>query len=231
VAPSLREGSCAELDGSAGRAGGFGSLRQTRKERLLGLPAAVRLPTILLAMALMLPGCTDDGTEGSNSPSDNAVSAATFMDDVCTSMSDWLADFLAGYQDVRGLDPDSSAQQVKKALDEFLAEAIASTRELQTAVREAGTPEVEGGEGFAARLIDALDQAAAALEDARDQLAGLPNDPTRFRAAAIALGDTVREQLAAAGDAIRQDVPALRKAAQDTPACQSLGGSFEGPPS
>jgi hypothetical protein len=151
------------------------------------------------------------------------------MEDVCTAMSDWLADFLAGYQEVQSLDPNASVKQGKRSLDRFLTEAIASTEELQEAVTEAGRPDVAGGEDFAANLIEALDRAAAALDDARDQLAGLPNDPTRFRAAVTALGDTVREQLSAAGDAIGKQVPALQEAATNTPACQSVGGAGGAP--
>jgi hypothetical protein len=151
------------------------------------------------------------------------------MDEVCTAMSDWLADFLAGYQEVQSLDPNASVQQGKKSLDRFLTEAIASTEELQEAIADAGLPDVPGGGDFSANLVAALDRAAAALDKARDQLAGLPNDPTRFRTAVTALGDTVREQLSAAGDAIGEQVPALQEAAANTPACQSIGGAAGAP--
>jgi hypothetical protein len=188
-----------------------------------------RLIASLLLAALLSFACTDDGGNGGTEEQDSGVAPRVFMEDVCTAMSDWLADFLAGYQQVQSLDPDASVEQGKEALDRFLNEAIASTEELQQAVSDAGVPDVEGGDGFASGLLGALDQAATALEEARDRLAGLPNDPTQFRKAAIALGDTVRQQLGAAGDAIGENVPALQEAAANTPSCQSLGGTPGGP--
>jgi hypothetical protein len=196
----------------------------------LSLFSVRRVLAVLLAAALLVPACTGDDGSDDGGQSTNTVGAGRFMEDVCTAMSDWLAGFLAGYQQVRSLDPNASAQQGKESLDTFLTEAIVSTEELQQAITEAGRPDVAGGDDFSSNLIDALDRALVAFRDARDRLKGLPNDPTKFRTAVAALGDTVREQLAAAGDAIGQNVPALQEAAADTPACQSLGGAVGGPP-
>ena len=193
------------------------------------MPAALRRIVVLLVSATLLLGaCTDDGGDSENEPELNTVAADKFMEEVCTSLSDWLSEFLAGYQQVTGLDPDASVQQVKRTLEDFLDNAVASTEELIGAIEEAGLPDVSGGEDFASRLSASLEQATVALGDARAQMAELPDDPTRFRKAARELGDTVRAQLAAAGEAIGQLGPDLSTVAQNTPSCQSLGGAVGG---
>lgn len=184
----------------------------------------------LFAISLLLFGCTDGGG-GESEESEKVVAPAVFMEDVCTSMSDWLASFLAGYNQVQALEPDASVAQSKRAFGRFLDDAVRSTDRLIGSIEDAGQPDVEGGDEFVSNLTSSLEQASAALEEASGQLDSLPDDPTRFREAAIDLGDTVREQLGVAGEAISKGVPEpIQKAQADTPACQSLGGGIGPPP-
>jgi hypothetical protein len=182
----------------------------------------------LLLATMFGAACTDDGTSSQEEPEPRTVAAGAFMEDVCTSISNWLADFLAGNQEVAALEPNASVEQSRKKLETFLDNAVASTDELIDAVEEAGVPDASGGESFASRLTGSLEQASSALDDAQAQLAQVPDDPARFREATLQIGDTVRAQLAAATDALGELGPALTQVARDTPACQSLGGAVGG---
>jgi hypothetical protein len=189
------------------------------------------LVAILLSATLLLAACTgDEGSNGGEDDQSQGVSATAYMDGVCTALSDWLADFLAGNEEVAGLDPDASVQEGKEKLENFLTDAVNNTEQAIDRLEVAGTPEVEGGSEFATRLITALEQARDALENASSRLDGLSNDPTEFQKELRDLGDTVRAQLNSAGTALGEMIEPLREVAQNTPSCQSLGGAFGGGP-
>ncbi|HEX2195968.1 MAG TPA: hypothetical protein VHJ76_03495 [Actinomycetota bacterium] len=163
--------------------------------------------TLLLAGGLAACG-GDDGGDGGNGGGDGGrssetVSASAYAADVCGAMQDWMQ----GIQDrtaalTENLQPGE--EQGKDLLVDLMSEMSAQTGELVGAVEDAGVPDVDGGEESADQLVAALQETQDALDQAKEDIEALPEDPQAFQQGAAQIGPTLQEALSNVGSSLEE---------------------------
>lgn len=148
------------------------------------LPSASRSVTRAFAAAalaaLALTACSSDGDGGNGAtPVDGGdggpatVDADTYATTMCTAITDWVEAIQQGNTELQeGLANETDPAAVKDRLLTFLGGAVDSSDAMLDEVGQA-IPDVEGGEEVHGQLVDALEQARGALEDARSTVEGL----------------------------------------------------------
>jgi hypothetical protein len=178
--------------------------------------AAIVLGVVAIVIAAVAMRATDDSPETSTD----------WADSVCTSLTDWRSSIEA-LADVGG------EQLTADTLRDRLDDANAATVELVTDLRELGPPDVVEGE----EVEQALDDAAAGLEESYDELQSAAedaidtDDPTEFLSGLAGLADDFQALLGQVQDVVATlqsaslfgDASAeLEQAFADAPSCQAL---------
>jgi hypothetical protein len=175
----------------------------------------------LLAATALIGACGGDDDNGGG-----GVSSDQYAADICTATGEWVSGIqglATGLQD--SLPQGASPEEGKEALEGFLGDALESTETYVSAVEDAGTPDVDGGEDAAGEIRDAVGEARDIISDARDQAADLPTDSEEaFSREADELGNSTRDSLSAVGDAIGDPPEELSQAFQEEEACSQIGG-------
>lgn len=175
---------------------------------------STRVMAVAAAFAFLLAGCGDSG----------GVAPATYVKSMCTSVNDWVTTIQSGAGGLEG-ELTGEAVQAKEKLDEFFGVAIDATDTLIAELKEAGSPDVDGGEEIADDLVATFEAAKAALEDAREKVADLPeDDPGAFVEQASALGTDIQTAMGDLGSTMEDAPDALTEATLDEPSCQQLTG-------
>jgi len=180
----------------------------------------IRTGIALLAVAALIGACGGDDDNGGGS-----VSAGDYARDICTATSDWVQGIQTLATDLQQeLPQGASPQEGKEALEGFLGDALERTETYVSAVEDAGTPDVDGGDDAAGQIRDAVGEARDIISDARDQAGDLPTDSEQaFSEEADELGNSTRDSLSAVGDAIGDPPEELSNAFQDEEACSQIG--------
>ena len=178
--------------------------------------AAVVLGVLAIVIAAVAMRATDDSPE----------TTTEWAGSVCTSLTDWRTSIEA-LADVSG--EPLTADSLRDRLDD----ANAATVELVTDLRELGPPDVDDGE----EVEQALDDAAAGLEESYDELKSAAEDAldaddrTEFLSALAGLADDFQALLGQVKDVVATlqsaslfgDASAeLEQAFADAPSCQAL---------
>lgn len=166
------------------------------------------------AAGLLLGGCGGGGT----APEEWAA-------DVCNGLQEYITQVTDVQTDVQNaVSPETTPEEGRTLLGTAFDRMIESTDELIGKIEDAGTPDVEGGEEVADKLVAGLTDVKEALENARPKIDELPDDPAAFQTEAQALGQEVQTELQGIGDAISAiQAPELEEATQDVEACQGVG--------
>ena len=170
---------------------------------------------LIAAAAVLISACGDDG--------EDKVAVGDFASDICTAFTDWTGSIQERQSELQeGLDPKSSPEEGKEALQGFLDEAVTASDQLVEDVEGAGTPDTENGEEAADALQSAAENARDKLEEARENADDLPTDsPEAFGEAADEFGNEVRAALEGVGDGLEEiETPELDKAIDEESACQ-----------
>jgi vacuolar-type H+-ATPase subunit H len=176
----------------------------------------------LLSTTALIAACGGDDDGGGES-----VSAGSYAKDICTATGDWVSGIQGLATDLQGSLPQgASPQEGKEALEKFLGDALDRTETYVSAVEDAGTPDVDGGEDAATEIQDAVNEARSIISKASDDAADLPTDSEQaFSREADELGNSTRDSLSAVGDAIGDPPEELSKAFQEEQACSQIGGA------
>jgi hypothetical protein len=178
--------------------------------------AAIVLGVLAIVIAAVAMRATDDSPE----------TTTDWADAVCTNLSDWRTSIEA-LADVGG------EQLTADSLRDRLDDADAATVELVTDLRELGPPDVADGE----EVEQALDDAAAGLEESYDELKDAAEDATdaenqtEFLSALAGLADDFQALPGQVQDVVATLQSAslfgeasaeLEQAFADAPSCQGL---------
>jgi hypothetical protein len=151
-----------------------------------------RLTTVAaVLLALVAAGCSDKGNDGgsssgasdtnSSSSSDSGGDDATaWADKVCSG----LKDDIAALTTTPEID-QSNPQAAKDGLVAYLAKLETSLDGMASAVSDAGTPPVDGGEDAVNKFLDQISSAKDSVTSAKSKIEAAPvDDPAAFQAAA-----------------------------------------------
>jgi hypothetical protein len=164
-------------------------------------------------VAIVLGACGgDEGGDG--------VEPQQYARGVCRAASGWVSTLVGQSGRLGGGEPS------KATFTAFLDDATASTDRLIGQVREAGVPEVDGGQEFSDSLVASLGEVRAAFQDARERVADLPEritDPDEQQAFVEEL-TRILDDVQNATRQIVQDLqeeapPELDQAFEDEPTC------------
>lgn len=147
------------------------------------------------------------------------VDPETWAEDVCGAASDWVNAIVEGQGDLASA---TSPAEGREVLGEFLDNAVTETEDFIAAVDDAGVPDVDEGEERAEELGAALDKALEVLEEARDKVDDLSDDPAEFQTGAAELGASAQEALASFGEGFG-DSAELEEVFQENETCTSIG--------
>jgi hypothetical protein len=198
-----------------------------------------RLTTGVAAVlfALAVAGCGNSGdggsgssTSGTNTSSDEAGSssdAVAWADEVCSSIADDVA-ALTTQPEVDQTNP----QAAKDSLVTYLGTLETSLDGMASAVEEAGTPPVDGGEEAAQGYLDAVASAKDAVTSAKGKLEAAPvDDPVAFQTAATGAMTDLQALSDMDPTASFSDNKALNAAYNDAESCQKLEAGASTPTS
>jgi hypothetical protein len=145
-----------------------------------------------------------------------------WADTTCSDIVDWAEALNAASQDFDAAETPSEAED---ALDG----AVADTKALIKQLRQAGTPDVDGGRATARALIAPFKEARQLLQDAAADAADLPDDGDAFDEAKTEIDEGLDETFTALGpdiEAVKSDADAELQDAFD--ADSSCGEVFTG---
>jgi hypothetical protein len=174
----------------------------------------------ILAAAAFVGACGGDDDDGGDS-----VAAGAYAKDICSATSEWVTGIQGLAEDLQGQLPQGAGpEEGKEALGNFLGDALERTETYLTAVEDAGTPDVDGGEEAAKQIRDAVTEARDIIADASEQADDLPTDSEQaFSREADELGNSTRESLSSVGDAIGDPPKELEAAFEDEKSCSQVG--------
>jgi hypothetical protein len=170
-----------------------------------------RRPIAAAVVAFVLGACGDSG---------NGVEPQRYARDVCGAVSGWVNTLVGGAGQLGGGEPS------KATFTAFLDDATSSTNQLIGQVREAGIPEVDGGQEFSESLVASLGEVRTAFQEARERAADLPEritDPDEQQAFVEELTrilDDVQNATRQIVQELRQQTPPeLDQPLEDEPTC------------
>ena len=147
---------------------------------------SVILPLLLSAGVLASCGDDDDNSSG--------VAVEDYAESVCDSVKSLQSAVEGGAADLqKGLDPNSTPEEAKAALETFMGKAVAAAKDFAERLKDAGTPDTEGGGEAAEALQDAANQVVSRLEEAQDEVAALQTeDRAQFAEETNAIGEDLQ---------------------------------------
>jgi hypothetical protein len=164
----------------------------------------------VLVGSLLLAGCG-----GGTSPEDYAAA-------ICNSGADWVDALQAQADQLQSQVEGATPEEAKQQLVDFLDGTIDETDELLNEIEEAGDPDVDNGEAFAADVEDKFQEARDALTNARDQVQALSTSDTEtFSQKASELGSLLGQVLSNFEPPRNEE---MEQAFEDVAACQDLAG-------
>ena len=179
----------------------------------------VRTLSALICVAV-LSSC-GGGESGANS-----VSANVYLAGLCRELGDWTQAAQDRLSQVQSkVQSTATVPERKDILRSYIEGLIGDTDDLIDGVRALGFPDVPGGQETANAFVTAFERAKNSLENGRQRIDDLPDDPVGFSQAADQLGNDLQQQLSSIGDSVsglggQED---LKSAFASTPQCQSLG--------
>jgi hypothetical protein len=177
-----------------------------------------------VAIAAVAIGCGGDDDEDGG----ETVSAESYVDAVCGSMSEMIAVVQQQQADLAREVQQATPAEGRDLLIAFLDESTAAAESARSGIEDAGVPDVEGGDEVAEALTSAFGELQTTFEDARSETETISTESeAAFDAEADEIGTTVRT----AGDQIGESLASvgeneeLEAAAEESEACQALAGS------
>lgn len=169
-----------------------------------------------VAVSLALTAC-------GGSSSSSSVTPAAYVKSICQAVGPFEKDVQAR-SSALDLSAIKSADQGKKALQDFLNAVVVDTNTAVDKLKSAGSPSVNNGKQISAAIVNAFTQLKTALGQAAASANNLPTgSPKAFRTAANALGTNVRSSMTNIGAGLNGlRSPALENAAKKEAACQAL---------
>jgi hypothetical protein len=144
---------------------------------------------------------------------------------VCSEVDRWVRSVNESLDELReGTADRDEAGEERRAFLVHLDDVEAATERVAEELREAGVPDVPGGDAFADRLIVLADRVRQAVDEVRAQVDDLPEDLEGFRSEAGALlgrrlGGAIRELLSSLTPSPAGD---LADAFREEPACRGV---------
>lgn len=184
--------------------------------RVLGLAAIV---AALLALAAVAAGCGDDDDDGGET-----VSAETYVGEVCTAMSEMIGVVTAGQQDLANIQ-QATPEEGRDLLVGFLGDAAGAVEGARTAIEDAGTPDVDGGEEVHTAITTALGDLQTTFEDALASAEDISTESEQaFQTEAQEIATTVQESSDAISESLGEvgENQELEEAAESVEECQDL---------
>jgi hypothetical protein len=181
---------------------------------------------VLAAVAFATASCSSSSNDGEGDSGETTTTdAATYIDGVCTSLSDWktgLDDDNLALQ--TALDGTPTPEESKTALVDFLTTTVDGTKAMVSDIEALGVPDVDGGDEIASTLSTELGKVTTLFEGVLDDVENLSTDDPQAMVTALGeLGTTISDGSAGIGTALGDlDAPELEEAAQDSEACQAL---------
>ena len=182
--------------------------------------------TVLLA--LVVAGCSEKSdtgsgsTTGSNTETSSEAAgggdAVAWADEVCAAMADDVAT-LTTQPEV----DQSNPQAAKDSLVTYLGNLETAIDGMSTAVSDAGTPPVTGGEEAAQSFLDQIGTAKDAVTSAKGKLEAAPvDDPVAFQTAATGAMTDLQALSSMDPTSSFSENEELSKAYNDAKSCQAL---------
>jgi hypothetical protein len=182
------------------------------------LKPALPAPVLALAVIAALAGC------GGSSPS---VTPAKYVRSICSALGVWKAQVQnAGKKLQSSGAATASPPTAKTDYVDFVSALRSATQGAASALKQAGTPSVNGGKQIADGLTGAFSRGASGLVKAESQARAIPTtNATVFEAAASAVTTQIRNSLQGIASITPRNSAPLRTAANREPSCQALSAS------
>lgn len=176
----------------------------------------VTLGVAAVTLALAAAGC--------GSSSSTKVSAASYVDSVCTTASGWYRSIqTAGSRLESTVHKSKSVSDAKTAYAAFIDDLLRATERAEQQLKAAGAPSVSGGTRVSNDVISAFDGAKRGLSSAADQIRKAPTtSPKAFETAASRVQATVQRSLQSMSSLAPQKNAELHAAALKDRSCQRL---------
>jgi hypothetical protein len=171
-----------------------------------------------VTLALVVAGC------GSSSSSPAKVSAASYVNSVCTAAGSWYRSIqTAGQQLETTVHKAKSVSEAKTAYSTFIDGLLHATERAEQQLKNAGAPSVSNGTRISTQVIHAFDSAKRGLSSAAGQIRNVPtSSPTAFESAASHVQATVQHSLQGMSSLAPQKSAELHTAAAKDHSCQAL---------
>ena len=170
------------------------------------------------------------GDATSSSPAASAPSAAAYVKDACTAMTDWLTAIQTRAGDLSSISGGDVAA-AKTAMLDFLDGVLTDTDTMVSTVEGLGAPDVTDGASAHEALVGVLKQARDLFGGFRDDVADLPtDDPQAFATALTQLGTNLDASSSDIGNAFSDfQNEELDSAFSAEPACAPLQSASPSP--
>lgn len=184
------------------------ALRRHRLHSVLGIAA--------VTLALAVAGC------GSSSPS--KVSAASYVNSVCTTAAGWYGSIKAAGTQLESAEHSAkSISDAKSAYASFLNDVLHATERAEHQLKNAGAPSVSGGTRISNRIVEAFGSAKRGLSTAVDQIRKAPTSSAgAFETAASGVQASVQRSLQGMTSLSPENNAELHAAAVKNHSCQHL---------
>lgn len=190
---------------------------------------AAVISTMLIAACSSSPSPASSSSSESSTttlPSTTGVSAATYVDTVCTSMSGWIDALKANNQSFQqdASSTTSSPADVKSAFTTLLVSAVDETQAMRDRIDQEGPPAIDDGDVAHAVLVGALEDVVALFQKALDKSEALdPSNPIEMGRAMDDLGGEIQAGAADVQNALSQmSTPELDAVFSETSSCAPL---------
>lgn len=174
----------------------------------------------VIASVILIAGC------GSSETKSGTVSASAYAGQVCTSVASWLHNIQSRAGALEGeLGKQTAPATSKRALEGFIAVALADTESAASALRGAGIPQVANGQKIATTLVAAFERAHATLAQLKSKTAALSTKSASvFASEAKQIASSVQALPLTLGSGVAGlNSPELNKAAAESATCKSVG--------
>jgi hypothetical protein len=173
-----------------------------------------------LTVGLILPVALLAGCGGGS----DAVSAREYLSGVCGAVGDWAGVIQEKGGELQNLATESSPEEVKTAIVNFMDEIVAETEDLITGVEDAGVPDVDNGAEIADSVTSGLQKVQTVFEDARDEIEGVSTaDQEEFAQGVQGAFTSLSESSTEVGQSLDElNTDELDRVAEDVDACQEI---------
>lgn len=191
-------------------------------------PRPVTLLLTAVALGTALTACGDSG--GSSGLGDDKKKSSSSADDwtgaLCGALKD-LPDHAKTFQSElteKARDIATNPQSVQDSFAEALALLGDDFEGGSDALKDAGSPEVDGGEKIQEDVLKALEGVVVLFRDAEKKIKDTASTPDALGAAAVEVGTTIGKGFEEFGETFEglDKNDALKKAAEDNADCQKL---------